>query len=219
MPRELHYMQCDRPLGQMIDTICQTIREHRIEYVVVDSIVFACGGNPESSEVAAQYAMAVRSFGVGSLHLAHVPKTGDRSKPFGSTFWHNAARSTWYLEPNTSRTIRPGLTKTMLEWHHRKANFGPLESETRLIHLTFDQDDDCIRVADDGKFGPAKKRTTAERLRDVLAEGSKSRHEVMRLLPDVKPDTVKKTIQRGVNEKWLDDANGRIGLRLNGQAA
>jgi replicative DNA helicase len=125
MPR-IRYAKCDRALTYETDRLRRIIREDQIQYAVFDSVAFACDGPPEESETAAKYFRAVRQIGVGSLHIAHITKadSGDQ-KPFGSAFWHNGARSTWFVKADPAsegtRVLRIGL-------FHRKANLGPLSS-------------------------------------------------------------------------------------------
>lgn len=115
----LEYMRCDRPLAVQIDQIRRVVDQKEIDYVICDSIAFACTGPPESAEIAAEYYRAVRQLGVGSLHLAHVTK-GEHSdkRPFGSAFWHNGARHTYYTRATDERPLCVGL-------FDRKHNCGP----------------------------------------------------------------------------------------------
>lgn len=131
----VHYLRCDRPLIDEADRIRREAGRLGVEYLVCDSVGFATPGPPESAEMATQYFRAVRQIGVGgSLHLAHSTKAstdGDPSrkpifrglKPFGSVFWHNSARSTWYArradETDDTSQVIVGL-------YHQKANTGPL---------------------------------------------------------------------------------------------
>ena len=59
MPRGLFYWRCDRPLAQLGDAIRRVVRRNRIEYLVVDSIAYACGHAPEAADTAANYKRAV----------------------------------------------------------------------------------------------------------------------------------------------------------------
>ena len=98
MPTELFYWRCDRHLPQINDAIRQKIAKLSVDFVVVDSIGYACPGNITSAEAATTYANLVRTWGVGSLHLAHMVKgtknnESAKMKPFGSVFWHASARS------------------------------------------------------------------------------------------------------------------------------
>ena len=113
MPQIL-YMKCEQPLFYECDRLSRAVREWHLQYAVYDSVAFACDGPPESAEIAGKYFRAVRQVGVGSLHIAHITKgeNGDR-KPFGSSFWHNGARSTWYCKaaediPN-SKSLEIGI--------------------------------------------------------------------------------------------------------------
>lgn len=118
----LKYRRCEYPLTSEIDSICRTIRDFGIQYAICDSISFAVDGRAEDHDTVLRYSRCCRQMAVGSLHVAHVNRSeeGDK-KPFGSTFWHNAARCTWFAKSETSG---PGVVS--LGMHHRKANCGPL---------------------------------------------------------------------------------------------
>jgi hypothetical protein len=128
----LHYVKCDRPLVYESDRLRAYIRANGIRYAVFDSVGYACTGKPEDAEHALSYFRALRPFNVGSLHLAHVtkPKPGERRDPkeqmfpFGSVFWHNSARSTWFVQRTDPDAAGPGAPLT-LGLYHRKANNGP----------------------------------------------------------------------------------------------
>jgi hypothetical protein len=143
MPRVL-YARCERPLVHEADRLRRIVRENEIEFCIFDSVAFACDGPPESAEVAGRYFRAVRQIGGGSLHIAHVNK-GENSdqKPFGSAFWHNGARSTWYAQraeevPDGS-IIRVGL-------FNRKTNLGMLRQPISFT-VTFTEDCTTFRRA------------------------------------------------------------------------
>jgi hypothetical protein len=95
----VHYVRCDRPLIAEADRISREVRRLSVDYLICDSIAFATAGPPEAAEHATAYFRAVRQIGIGSLHLAHINKSenGDQ-KPFGSSFWHNSARATWFIK-------------------------------------------------------------------------------------------------------------------------
>lgn len=96
---EVTYARCERPLAFEADRLVRIVREQRLEYVVLDSVAFACDGPPESAEVAGRYFRATRQIGTGSLHVAHITKSeGSDQKPFGSVFFHNGARATYYCK-------------------------------------------------------------------------------------------------------------------------
>ncbi len=120
----VHYLRCEAPLAHEARLIGREVQRLGIGYLVLDSIGAATDGPPEAAEQALRYGRAVRQLGVrGSLHIAHVNKSdsGDQ-KPFGSVFWHNWARMTWFVKRDTSSPDRLRLV-------NRKANLTGLQSD------------------------------------------------------------------------------------------
>jgi CHC2-type zinc finger protein len=136
MPR-IFYARCDRALVHEVDRLTRIVQEHHIDYALYDSVAFACDGPPESAEVASSYFRAVRQVGVGSLHIAHISRgEGNDQKPFGSAFWHNGARSTWYVK---LADASPDGHILNLGFFNRKANLGRLCFPTGF-KITFMED-------------------------------------------------------------------------------
>ncbi len=123
MPRII-YARCERPLVHEADRLRRIVRENQIDYTIYDSVAYACDGPPEAAETAGRYFRAVRQIGGGSLHIAHVSKAENSDqKPFGSAFWHNTARSTYYVK--LAETSPDGRVLTV-GFFHRKSNLGRL---------------------------------------------------------------------------------------------
>jgi hypothetical protein len=129
MPETIRYARCDRPIVAESDRLRRLVEQYDTQYVVCDSIVFACapGVPAESAEAAATYFQALRQIGVGSLNLAHTTKqngekedTRQQKKPFGSGFWHNGARATWFLKGVQEQS------RLSVAVYPRKVNIGPL---------------------------------------------------------------------------------------------
>jgi hypothetical protein len=121
-------------LTDSIDRFRRIIREHRIGYLIVDSIAYACGGPPEDASVASAFHNALQQLGMGStlgvLAIAHVTKADTKAsteRPFGSAFWHNSARMTWYLRRNEGHGERYGVGMFC-----RKHNLGPRSASVGL---------------------------------------------------------------------------------------
>ena len=143
---ELRYVRCTRPLVQEVDRLRRIVRDEALDYVVFDSIAFACDRPPESAEAASRYFQALRQLGViGSLHVAHSTK-GEHAekKPFGSVFWHNGARSTWFVKLAESV---PGGNLVTVGLINRKANLGGLRPSVGF-EITFDDDRTRLRRVD-----------------------------------------------------------------------
>lgn len=92
------------PLPDQVDALERTIRAKGISLLIIDSAGAACPGKPEDSVAALAYFNALNRLNVTSLTIAHVNR-GDAAtssyRPFGSTFWHNMARRTWFVRRDT----------------------------------------------------------------------------------------------------------------------
>jgi hypothetical protein len=187
----IRYIRCDRPIIHDVDRLRRIIIDEELTYGIFDSVGFACDGPPEAAESALKYFQAIRQLRIGGLHLAHVSKadTGDQ-RPFGSAFWHNSARSTWFVKAATSE---PG-TRT-IGLLNRKSNLGPLQP---ALAYTFTFAADRITVA---KVAATTVDELVEsvplwqRMKDALRRGPQTLATLAEEL-DTKPDTVKKAVQR-----------------------
>lgn len=211
MPRIL-YCRCDRPLVYEVDRLRRIVRDNQVQYAVYDSVAFAADGPPEAAEVAGRYFRAVRQIGCGSLHIAHVNK-GDNAdrKPFGSTFWHNGARSTWFCklaeETADSDVLSVGL-------FNKKANLGRLRPAVGL-RIAFEDERTTIQrtdVADSPDL--AGLLSVRQRMVYLLRRGAMTPEAIAgELEADV--ETVKRTARRYRNLFVLVD-NKRLGLADRG---
>ena len=123
------YVACRAPITQDLHRLRRIAREHKIDYWIVDSVAPACDGEPESAEVVKNYFNALRSLGGGSLSVAHISKAqGGEYKPFGSSFWHNLARSTWFAKAQEWED-RTGID---IQMRNRKNNLGALKEPWTL---------------------------------------------------------------------------------------
>jgi hypothetical protein len=112
------YLAVERPLTAEVARLRRLVDAEGIEFIVVDSAGFAADGPPEAAEAALGFFRALRQVWAGrpggSLIIAHTTKGGEGDqKPFGSVFWANSARATWFVkrsaEPATDGEIVVGL--------------------------------------------------------------------------------------------------------------
>ena len=190
--------RCTRPLIDESGRLSRAVALHGIQYVICDSVGVAVPGRPEDAEHAAGYARALRQLGpVGSLHLAHVskgaPDAPDPNKPFGSVFWSNLARSTWFVKRSSDEATGGVLD---IGLYHRKSNTSAL-LPPRGLRLRFGLrvaiDDLDLAGADTSLAAgvPLWRRMRVELLRARLL----SRDALARAL-DVSPDAVRKSLAR-----------------------
>ncbi len=200
----VHYVRAEWPLSHEVDRIRRVILSHNIQYVVLDSVAFGCSGPPESAEAAAEYFRAVRRLRVGTLLVAHITKgdNGDQ-RPFGSAFWHNGCRSTWFVKRSAADGDGGHMTVAMF---NRKCNSGPLLS-ARGLQFAFQAGRIAISqadLADSEDFAAAI--PTWQRMKSALRGGPLTLAALADEI-DAKQDTLKKTIDR---------SKGRLFTRVSG---
>ncbi len=209
MPRIL-YCRCERPLTSEADRLRRIVHEHGVDYAIYDSIAFACDGPPEAAEVAGRYFRSVCEIGIGSLHIAHVNKSDDHDrKPFGSTFWHNGSRSTWYVqaaEPASDGVLRLGF-------FNRKTNLGPIRQPAGFLVKFGPERTEFLRsdVADTPDL--ARKLSVRQQMYRILSGGVRSPEEIAEEI-EAEIETVKRTIRRNKTDFIVLD-EGRVGLKGN----
>ena len=210
----IRYARCDRPFVHEVDRLRRIVADQALDYVVLDSVAFACDGPPEAAEVASRYFQAVRRLGiVGSLHVAHVSKAeGADQKPFGSTFWHNGARATWNVKiagpVADARTITIGL-------YHRKANLGGLRRPLGY-EITFDDERTTFRrveVADIPDL--AGHLSVRQRMSHLLKSGAMDPKVIADELA-AETDTIKRYARR--YDQFTVIPGGRIALLDRGHS-
>jgi hypothetical protein len=158
--------------------------------------------------VASRYFRAVRQIGGGSLHIAHVSKgeNGDQ-KPFGSAFWHNGARSTWYIKQDEASA---GTDFLQVGLFNRKSNLGRLRPPLGFS-ISFGEEITTFRrtdVAD--RPGLASQLSVRQEMAHLLRRGAMTPERIAEEL-DEKPETVKRTVRRHKN-LFLVLPDGKYGL-------
>jgi hypothetical protein len=207
MPKVL-YCRCERPLTVEVDQLRRVVRDNKVEYAIYDSIAFACDGRPEEAEVAGRYFRAVREVGCGSLHIAHVNRSDENDKkPFGSSFWHNGARTTWFVQASE----QAGDDKSLrLGFFNRKSNLGPLRSPASFV-IEFGRDRTLFRRADIADTPElAGKMSVHQRMKHLLKRGSLAPEEIASQI-DAEVETVKREARRR-RQDFIVLSGGRIGL-------
>lgn len=144
---QVMYARCVRPMTHEAERLSRLVRQHHCEFLVCDSVVFACDGPPEAAESAQRYFQALRRIGVGSLNLAHTTKSDEADKkPFGSAFWHNGARGTWNIKLSEGSG---GSNEITVGLYNRKSNLSRLLPAVGL-RIAFDIDRTVIQPTDVG---------------------------------------------------------------------
>jgi hypothetical protein len=210
---DIVYARCTRPLFHEADRLRRIVQDSHLTYAVLDSVAFACDGPPEAAEVAARYFQAVRQLGaLGTLHVAHISRSeGADQKPFGSVFWHNGSRATWFVKLAEATAA----DRTTIGLYNRKANLGPLRAPLGF-EIGFGVN--CtefrrVNVADTPDL--AERIPFRFRVQHALRGGDLTVLELAEKL-DANKDTIQKTVKRGEGKIFTlipgPDGTNRVGL-------
>ncbi len=140
----LHYSRQDGAISDIASHVRKKVKEMDIALVVVDSMMAARGGEPSSEEVVSKQFNSLRSLGVPTLCVDHVPKNPEnREKMIGSVAAFNRARSVWYVEKKQTE----GADNLIVSLTHKKANDGKIQRKHgwRILFAT-DGDDNPVVI-------------------------------------------------------------------------
>ena len=214
MPANFFYVRCDRPLTYEVDRLRRIVRDEGIDFVICDSIGYACHTKPEDAEAALAYFRAARRIHAGKLHLAHINRqeAGDQ-KPFGSAFFHNSARATWNLKATEN-----GPEALMLGVFNRKHNLAQKQAPFAIAvqfgpRTTF-------TLCDIGQVAEfAASVPLPQRVRASLRAGARTREQLAAEFADEKAETLRRTIDREIEKGRLVRFPGVGGVERIGLAA
>ena len=137
------------PLGDQVEKVIRQIQSSGIEVLIVDSAGLACGGDPTESDSALAYFRAIQrlnELGVTAITLAHVTKSArtkegkknsENDQPFGSIYWHNSARATYYVEAEAAKDRNDFYTVSV---ENKKMNIAARPEDWKLEILFKDPD-------------------------------------------------------------------------------
>lgn len=139
----IHYRHEVAPIWEAAPAIRRCIAELGIVFVVIDSLGFARGGEPESADLTLKTFAALRTFGVPVLCLDHVAKNAtDKKYSFGSVYTTNAARMTWRADAVKSE----GETMIKVGLSNQKANGRYQRPRGYQIDMDIDAEDRLLAV-------------------------------------------------------------------------
>lgn len=198
MNRIRYFPPLGRPLHEIVPLLKKTIVEHGIDFVLVDSAILACGGEPEKADIAGRYFNALSMLKVTSMTIAHETKAENHAYPFGSVVWWNSPRNIWNaqgmnevededadVDPN--QPIEVGL-------FHRKANNGP---KARMVSTKILFQDTRVSVVLGDPNNWDKEASVSTRiLRFLRAKGASKRKDIDSEFPEVEKTTIRLNLQR-----------------------
>jgi len=194
----IFYRPMVRALTDEAPLLRTEISRLQIGLVIADSLAPACGPEPEGADAVIRTMNTLRSFAPATRSAtAHVSKAGadqraGSTRPFGSVFVQNLARSVWEIRAAEDADDQNALT---LGLYHRKANRGRKHPP---FGLRFDFTDGLIRLRphDLAEHTDLLARTSMSyRLQKALASGQATTEELATNL-DASVDSVARTLRR-----------------------
>ena len=113
------YKTMTQGLANDIESVRSLCVEHKITFIIIDSMGSACYGEPESAEVVLRAFGALRGLGISSLIIDHTNKEGHL---FGSVYKRTSARQVFHCEKSQSEDDN----KLVMGLFHKKANNSKL---------------------------------------------------------------------------------------------
>jgi hypothetical protein len=207
-PPPILYLACQKPVGGDLDRLQREFHKHDVEFCAVDSVVPAVGAaNANDADTASQLIGALRQLDAGSLLIAHVPKAEQikgQERPFGSQFWHALVRSSWFVERAASDS------PVVCGYYHRKHSLSRPRPSVGLSWTFTDHTVSVATVKLSEVADLADRQPVWERMRDLLRSGPLTMAAIADQL-DIKPETIRKTVQRS---KLFQKVEGADGPRL-----
>src|SRR5215472_6558307 len=192
------YQRGIAPLPEFAPTLARLIAQQHIDFLVIDSLAYACGGDPQSADTAMRFFRALRPLPCVALIFGHVAKNTpiDEKSIFGSVFHGNSARATWEVrkvQDVGGPVSRLGLfnAKYNLDGGHKALG----------IQLTFGQghtEATAFDVTEEPDF--RKKLSHPERLQQQLRAGRQSLPALAEAT-GIPVETCKTTLYRGQEAK------------------
>lgn len=195
---DLLYLALERPLVAEVARLRRIVADAGIGFIVVDSAGFATDGPPEAAEAALGFFRALRAIwsghAGGSLIVAHVTKAdGGDTKPFGSTFWANSARATWFVK-RAAEASNEG--EVVVGVFPRKPPAVAAPRRAVAFRFIFEAERTRIEPADVADAADlAAKLPLRERIAAVVRSGAKSYGEIAEML-EVEENQVRAIVSR-----------------------
>lgn len=164
----IKYRRCSIPLHTDIEQIQNTIVEHGIEFVVIDSLGLACGGELNEAGTAINFFTALRQLKVTSLILAHTSKDKQsiNKSIYGSVYFEAQSRNIWHL----TKMQEPGEDELDLILRNTKSPPFRKKYSDLSFHVTFTDDSMMIKTQDPRNVAEfLETMTTQDKILNLLA--------------------------------------------------
>lgn len=204
------YYRARRPLTEEADALRRIIEQHRVGFVVLDSISLAAGSPLEESTTANSVFGALNRIGIGDglgcLLIGHCPR--GRDDLFGSVFWENNARLVWHAariaDEGDQYVLKLTVKKANLSSHRGVVCF-------RVWHCPEDQHVEIHPVNPLDVEEAAASLPLHERMAALLRRGAMTKDDLAREL-DASAESIGRLARR-YRDRFIVLDGGRLALR------
>jgi len=209
---QILYRRCYQPLADDIDALKALIEDHhKPDMIIIDSVMAACGGEPEKALAVGRYFMALRSMECTTLSIDHVQKNTENPSPFGSAYKRNIVRNMWHVR----KFSEEGAPNMSLALFHKKVNSGGF---FKPIGFTFNfstgDDDvifvDTIDVADVPEL--AKGLSQPQQVYVLLQKTGPLKVQEIADSTMIDAASVRTVLNRGKGSKFVELMDGKWGI-------
>lgn len=210
----VNYLPCSYAFADDLERIQKAISQVGTEFIIIDSLAAAVGGDLNASEPATRFYNALRGLGVTSLIIAHNPKGDGKKSIYGSGIFEHRARSVWECKGSQ----RPGENELYVKLVHRKTNISGLHKE---LGFKFIFGDDSIEVERQDTKDIAELRGNIKaqtRILGYLKEGPATAKDISNMLVDINPAYTRTALSRMRDKDLVVKHEGnKWGLRTEEQ--
>lgn len=208
----INYRRCALPLADDMEQIHEMIQKTNSNFLIVDSIAAASGGDVNSAEVALRFFSALRQLKITSLLIAHTAKNADGKARtvYGSAFYFNSARSVWLVK----RVSETDETEINVGLFHKKHNnsqgFKPIG-----FKMMFNEHKTTVELQDVKQVGEFLQETSLPtRITELLKNGAAPAGEIAEALEAGKEST-RSTLNRMKQRSQVIKIGNNWGLPYN----
>ena len=156
------------PLAANVHPIRKRYNELGAVLLIVDSLSKACGEDLSAQPTVSTYSNAISRIGAtASISIAHVTKEEGTKYPFGSVFWHNDPRLTWYMH-NLEQETGMGVMVANRKSNDAALVRGELGYKFEFAGTDKDEEFSVVITREDDMEPPVKGDTIGERMLKLL---------------------------------------------------
>lgn len=209
---ELNYLRCYNSFADNLDNIRRELEGAEAEFLIIDSLAGACGGDLIGSDPATKFYNAERSLGLTSVIIAHNAKGEGPKSIYGSAIFEHRTSSVWELR----KSQEVGSNVLNLGLFHRKSNLSGFHKPLGF-QLTFNESDHIpprpysieIETADPEEVCNSKGGSASKRILDLLELDNYTVNNIvdeLEITADNAYQTLKRLKDKGrvvkVGDKW-----------------